>query len=190
MIDDIEQNRFLRKRLFYMPFQADPRVNLWVNVGNCVVVSATHNGYTALDDNILHKRSIWTSMANHTFLIVDEFSGELKRSHRFDLRFITPLDRIEQRDDRTVVIHSGRAGSLTIGPLKDAEGTLYLENASHFPRYGVRRAANVIRYSYDGNMPFKISTLICYNRDISYSAAMFRTAALNLERKFQDVGVS
>ena len=188
-IDDTEQNRYFKKRLFYMPPDADPRVNLWVKVGNCAVVSATHDGYSTLDDNILHKRSIWTSMANYTFLIVDEFSGRSRHSHTFDLRFITPLDRVVRTDNSAVSIQSRRAGSLTIGPLDGGAETLNIEKAFYFPRYGMKRPANIIRYSYKSKTPFKVATLISYSAKLSGSSSELRIAARNLEERFQEVGV-
>jgi uncharacterized heparinase superfamily protein len=188
-IDDAEQNRFFERRLFYLPRDADPRVNLWVNVGNCAVVSANHNGYSMLHDNILHKRNIWVSMANYTFLIVDEFSGGSERTHTFDLRFITPLDKIEQIGNSTVLIHSGDAGSLTIGPLESEAGTLNIENAFHFPRYGVKRPASIIKYSYKSKTPFKCSTLICYDYKVAEGAYGLKMAAADLEKRFREVGV-
>lgn len=188
-IDDAEQNRFFERRLFYLPPDADPKVNLWVNVGNCAVVSANHNGYSMLDDNIMHKRNIWVSMANYTFLIVDEFSGGSKRTHTFDLRFITPLDKVERIGNLTVLIHSGDAGSLTIGPLESEAGTLNIENAFYFPRYGVKRPASIIKYSYKSKTPFKCSTLICYDYKVAEGAYELKMAAADLEKRFREVGV-
>ena len=188
-IDDTEQNRFFQKKLFYLPPDADPKVNLWVNVGNCAVVSATHNGYSLLDDNILHKRSIWVSMANYTFLIIDEFTGRSKHTHTFDLRFITPLQGVERTGDLSVLIHCDQAGSLMIGPLENEAGILNIEKAFYFPRYGAKRPANIIRYSYKSKMPFKIATLICYGGRISDSASELQMAAENLEKRFREVGV-
>lgn len=188
-IDDTEQNRFFQKRLFYMSPDADPKVNLWVNVGNCAVVSATHNGYRLLDDNVLHKRSVWVSMANYTFLVIDEFTGGSKYHHTLDQRFITPLEEVERTGDSSVLIHCAQAGSLTIGPLENEAGKLTIEKSFYFPRYGIKRPANIIRYSYNSKMPFRIVTLICYGSRVSDHASEFQMAAENLERKFREVGV-
>jgi hypothetical protein len=189
MVDGVEQNRFFEKRLFYMSPDADPKVNLWVNVGSCAVVSASHNGYKLLDDDVLHKRSIWVSLANCTLLILDEFTGASKHQHTFDQRFITSLEQVERAGDSNIVISSHRAGSLTIGPTEDEAGELIIERSFCFPRYGIKKPANIIRYSYKSKMPFKASKMICYSSAAAEGAGGLKIRAENLEQRFREVGV-
>jgi hypothetical protein len=158
-IDSLEQNRFFDNRLFYLVRDAIPKINLWTDLGNSIVVSASHNGYARLDDKIIHKRTLSISLENSSILMADEFDGKKGGTHTFLLRFITPFGA-KKIDSGTVVISKERFKSLVIKTSEDNLEKLNIAQESYFPHYGRKAPAKLIEFSYKAALPFKIETII------------------------------
>jgi hypothetical protein len=184
IVDSYEQNRYPVERLFYMMPDARARVHLWTDLGNSVVISASHDGFTRLKDKIIHKRSVSAMMEAPSVLVTDDITGKAGTSHRYKMIYITPQREIEQLDNSSVVIGRKRFGNFKLRGSSEGLRKMTIEPVEYFPRYGVIASGNIIIFEYEGVLPFRISTTMTYGANILSSADQLRRAQGELISRF------
>lgn len=183
-VDGYEQNRYPLNRLFYMMPDAKPRVHLWTDLGNSVVISASHDGYSRLNDKIIHKRTISAMMEGPSVLVSDELTGRPGTLHRFRMVYITPQREIEQLDNSSVVMGRKRFGNLKLRGSSEGLRKMTIEPVEYFPRYGVMAQGNKVVFEYEGFLPFKISTTMAYGANVFSAVDQLRRAEGELISRF------
>ncbi|MEW6411340.1 MAG: alginate lyase family protein [Candidatus Zixiibacteriota bacterium] len=159
-VDEQEQSRFYERRLFHMFNDAKAKVDLWINGKTLAVVSATHEGYTRLDNPVTHRRTIWAFLDIRSVSILDEFYGKEGCEHTFSANYLTPITDIRVLDNSITRLSRGDDRMLNIGFMSEIDGELSVESAHYYPRYGVKAPARLIRSQYKACLPFRILTLI------------------------------
>lgn len=144
-IDQSEQNPLIDNRLFYMPNQADPKIDLWIVTDDLAVVSGNHTGYNRLNDKITHTRTVWSFLKQQTMLLQDDFTGKIDHKHELVTTFITPQTDISLIDDNTIRI-KGLTQPLFLQFASNKQGELIVEPFDYYPHYGVKKEGRVIRY--------------------------------------------
>jgi hypothetical protein len=190
MVDGREQNRFLSSKLFYLYPDSNPKINLWTNMENTVVVSGSHNGYARLDSGIIHKRTISVSLLTSTIHIKDDFSGRGDDLHKFSLQFITPQRHVTQIENSIVTINKERFKSLIIKAADKNLTDLEIGKIHCFPRYGIKEPAKVIRYSYKSKLPFTIETVMTYAGRTLPLEDQLRLAETEILNRFGEIGIT
>ena len=184
IVDGYEQNRYPVERLFYMMPDAHPRVHLWTDVGNSVLISASHDGYSRLPDRIIHKRTVSAMLDGPSVLVTDEITGKSGTWHRYKMIYITPQKEIEQLDNSAVVIGRKRFGNFKIRGSSEGLRKMNIEPVDYFPRYGVMQSGNIIIFDYEGILPFRISTTMTYGLNIISAGDQLRRAQGDLISRF------
>jgi len=72
MVDGQEQNRFIERGIFWVQPDAKVKVLNWTSGPDLDIFVGEHWGYTRLEGEIIHKRSIYLDKKNITWLILDE----------------------------------------------------------------------------------------------------------------------
>ena len=184
VVDGFEQNRFFEKKLFYMMRDSRPRINLWTNLGSSIIVSASHDGYSRLEDKITHKRTLSVSLASNSLLVTDEFSGKTGSAHSLLMQYITPQREIEEIDESTVAIGRRRIGSLKMRASVESLQGMEIAPIEYYPRYGSKMQGNQIRFHYVSKLPFRITTIITSGGRLLTAAEQVRFAEAELKSRF------
>jgi hypothetical protein len=163
---------------------ANPKVHLWTNLGNSVVVSASHDGYCRLKDKIIHKRTVSAMMEAPSVLVTDELTGKSGTFHRFKMLYITPQREVEQIDNSSVILGRKRFGSFKLRGSSQGLRRMTIEPVEYFPRYGVMAKGNMIVFEYDGVLPFKITTTMTYGANVFSAGDQLRRAEGELNSRF------
>lgn len=188
-VDREEQNRFFDNRLFYMFNDARPKIDLWVRAGDLVVVSATHSGYSRLEDGIEHRRTIWTFLNSNSLAILDEFNGQTNHEHLFETRFFTPLARLHEEDESIIRLGDRGSKEMNLGSFNLVGGQMELRPTEIFPRFGVREQAHLIKYTHQSVLPFRNLTVVCEGVMPSDRMADLRRAADRFKNRFDEMGI-
>ncbi|MCH7690353.1 MAG: alginate lyase family protein [candidate division Zixibacteria bacterium] len=175
-LDDQEQVSFFDKLLFLMPPDGKPKIDLWTSLNDKVIVSATHKGYLRLADEIIHRRTIEASLANQSFEITDELTGNGIKEHKIELSYLTALECKEQSKRGGFIIVDDDGKSLVLTVASEVAIQSGIVPAEYYPRYGVTAKASKIIFELKSKMPVKITTFMKYVRspiDVSESENYF-----------------
>lgn len=166
-IDNQEQTSFIEKLLFFMPADARPQIDLWTSLKGKALVSATHKGYSRLSDEIIHRRTIETSLDNRSFKITDELTGRDNKEHKIELAYLTALECKEQSKPGGFIIVGHDGKSLVITTESDVTILSRIMTTEYYPRYGVTAPANKLIFEFKSKMPVKIVTSLEYVESLS-----------------------
>ncbi len=159
-IDDNEIDLMGRNVVSNFNDKALPHIDLWANLKNQAVVSASFSGYGRYDNKIRHKRTLLASIEDNSVLILDEFTGNDSSNHNYKLRFLMPFESAFKQNDTTVRINRNNAQYFVLKSLNVSPGAISIKPLDYFPSYGLKKAASMIEFSYSGKLPAKITTLI------------------------------
>lgn len=163
-IDDQEQVSFFDKLLFLMLPDGRPKIDLWTSLNDKVIVSATHQGYSRLADEIIHRRTIEAWLDKQSFEITDELTGNGIKEHKIELSYLTVLECEEQSKPGGIIIVDGNGRSLVFTVESDVAIQSRIVPAEYYPRYGVTAPASKIIFELKSKMPVRITTCMEYVR--------------------------
>ncbi|MBA7510563.1 Heparin-sulfate lyase [subsurface metagenome] len=149
-VDDIEQNRFNDKSLFFLKNDAKCRINLWKTTERYDFLDAEHYGYKRLKNPVIHRRQIFYDKNEDYWIVRDLLNGEGK--HKFDWCFHIAKNIIFDIDENslTVTINSSindeKNIRLKIIPL-DIDGFKFFKFNSWLS-YGYGRKVSSIMLGY------------------------------------------
>ena len=131
MIDGEEINRFMPWTLFSMKEDCHPTVLNWQTSAESDQLKAEHNGYSRLNDPVIHNRAFQFNKKENTLHIQDTFSGS--GHHQLEWNFtIHPDIEIQKREG--VINLIGKKGALEI-EFKEA-GEIEIRDTEFSKSYG------------------------------------------------------
>lgn len=153
-VDGEEQNRIPSNSLFSLHSDARPRLITWAPTAEGGLVSAEHDGYTRLDQRLIHRRSVRLE-SPHVVHIEDWFETGAAREHEFSwtFAFAAGCEVATDTDGWRVTTRASTRFRLS-WPRDDREQRLSIvveqTAALVSPRYGVRQSAPLLRWRCHG----------------------------------------
>jgi len=146
VVDSQEQNRFYQGELFYLEYDATPKINQWQVTEEYDFLDAEHDGYRRLKHPVIHRRQIWFDKVNGFWIIKDVLNS--KGPHRFDLYFhFAPMKLEIDQHDFLAVKTRVKGANIAILPLEREGLSAEIIDGWVSHSYGVKQKAPVVRYS-------------------------------------------
>jgi len=99
MVDGEEQNRFREGDLFALKQELVARVLRWEIDDNHVLFEGEHDGYTRLEQSIMHRRVIRLDKRSRVWVIEDFLTGEGEHTFQIHWHLAQPQNTDEQTDE-------------------------------------------------------------------------------------------
>jgi hypothetical protein len=140
------------------------RLRHWHSADALDFADAEHDAYRHLPDPVRHRRRV-LFFEGTFWLVVDDLHG--KAQHRIDLRFQFAPMKVTLNDDLWARAEGPQEKALLIRPFASAsvsgevsEGLLDPPRGWVSPRYGHRRSAPQVVYSFEATLPVRVVTLL------------------------------
>jgi len=167
MMDELEQNRLIERSPFCLHPDAQPRVLEWETQDGFDRIVAEHDGYARMVDPVVHRRTITFEKPTRRIEIMDGFWGPAgaKKAHELTWTFtFHPACSLELIDEGCL-IHTGRQCLQIFTPSRYPEGgrlpvDMKIEQGWVSPRYGIREKAPVLRWRWQGPIPFTVCFIL------------------------------
>jgi hypothetical protein len=165
VVDGKDQSEMLDGWLFKT--KAVPTNKYWIAGKAVDFFDGSHDGYERLDKPVTHRRRV-LFIKPHYWIVIDDLTGMGK--HDFDLYFHFPEKtqvHVDKEKFQTVADY-GNAISLTILPCEIKGLSVQVVEGSEDPiqgwvsyDYAVKIPAPVLRYSKQGSVPARLTTILC-----------------------------
>lgn len=160
VVDGEEMNRFCNSGLFSMKNDDTPKVHHWESNERFDIFHGEHNGFSRLDEPIVHRRKVIFAKKEGLWIIEDILTGE--GEHQFDLYFhFGPMKLIEDPDISLGIITEKSSGAyLRIIPIEKEGLCMEIEEGWISYSYGKKISAPIVKYSKTSKVPTKFINVL------------------------------
>ncbi len=198
-VGDEEINPVPEDKLFSLPGVANVTLHQWISQSTHDLFDASHDGYKRLEPGVIHRRQIWFDKKARLWLLHDQVrladSPEAKKDDKgprpereieiSQWFHFAPMPVRLDRTNNAVRTESTTGANLILLPLGDFPLQATLTRAWISPRYGVRRAAPVAKFSGRVKLPADLVVLLYpyqAKADMKVVRATGREALVNLRK--------
>jgi hypothetical protein len=164
VVDDLEQNRFDARSLFFLKNDAKCKVNVWKSTESYDFLDAEHYGYKRLKNPVVHRRQIIYDKNECYWIVRDILTG--KGEHKINWCFHIAENINFNVDGESLAVFivddnkKRKNIDLKIIPL-DTNGTKFFENSSWVSYgYGSKVKSKMLVYSKTAATPVNFSFII------------------------------
>lgn len=155
VIDGVSQDEILKDVLWDFKRKAIPKVTKWESNYNHDLISASHSGYSRLNDPVLHERSLSYIKKTSLWIIRDSFTGNDKHKFEWFFHFNTGIDF---KIYKNVVETKCTDGKNILIDFEPKTGLIFLKKDSCVSKsYGVKEHGYVLIASINATAPFELS---------------------------------
>jgi len=154
-INNLEQNRFVKKSLFLLNNDSNVKINEWMANEDHDLLDAEHYGFTGSKNPIVHQRQIIFDKKNIRVYIKDIIKG--KGRHLFEAFFhLNKNIEFEQGSTNKLIVfnNSGNINFKLFTPDKNVLDLELIEGWISYG-YGEKVKAPVLKYSNEVEVPFE-----------------------------------
>lgn len=154
-VDGESQNNIHKEELWDFSRDAIPKVLNWVSNNDLDLVTAVHNGYSRLQNPVIHQRSFIFDKINEKWLIKDTFTGEGCHSFEWFFHFDVGIDFGIKRNKVETKCEDGKNITLNF----DEKPDLFLRKEKSFvsKSYGIKEDGIVLVASLNATVPVELS---------------------------------
>ncbi len=149
VVDGLEQNRLNNLSLFYLENDTRARCLKWESDTRQDLFLGEHQGYSRLNNPVVHRRKILFHKLEKEIIINDSFFG--KGKHRFEWYFhFSPGVAVHLTKNNALTIKTASGEKITLLPETTEDGLqIDLFDGWFSPEYGKREKAMVVKYTME-----------------------------------------
>jgi uncharacterized heparinase superfamily protein len=159
VVDGVEINPIDPRRPFFLAERAVASVTRWSTEESRDCLTAEHRGYSCLRDPVTHSRTIVFDKTAECWLVCDQIVGS--GTHLCELYFHAAPGLVASLDGTSrLILPAASSHGLLVMPLETVGLVSETLEGWVSPRYGVRVAAPVLRYTRRGRVPLSFVFLL------------------------------
>lgn len=159
-VDGNEINEMDPKRLFYLPEEANLKIERWVSNECYDILIANHSGYKKLNEEVIHRRTFFFNKIKRSWKIVDQLFGEQSHLVEILLHFGLGIMPDQEKGKRSIVVRDKSDLHFTLKMHSAIEWDITLKKEWISPSYGVKYIGWTASYSKVTKLPIKTSLII------------------------------
>jgi Heparinase II/III-like protein len=163
MVDGAELNPIIPDDLFRLGPGAVPTVQTWQTTLIADGLAIAHDGYERLPEPVSHQRQFYFDKGCHYWIVRDQLSGSGVHTLEWFFHFNAGIP--VQISHNSILTQCQEGANLFLYVSGNRALRVECNEGWVSPSYGMKNQAQVVRYSYAGELPMTVSFLLYPYKD-------------------------